>query len=180
MIGKECQILFKIPQPSLKARSCNPNPMFNKDCLQTRTLPQWTSEPTLWTTTNPFTKCKSCAIKKKMLSYLVFWAEQKGLNPFLQLTLDFEGATNATPLINPPRFVTDVFWPELNLVSWFRSDLSRNSASAEWEIHKLWVAITTQAAATPVLKMRTKPQTLTSISMLEIVQHPKNPSPAWI
>lgn len=115
-----------------------------------------------------------------MLSYLVFWAEQKGLNPFLQLTLDFEGATNATPLINPPRFVTDVFWPELNLVSWFRSDLSRNSASAEWEIHKLWVAITTQAAATPVLKMRTKPQTLTSISMLEIVQHPKNPSPAWI
>lgn len=108
-----------------------------------------------------------------MISYLVFWAEQKSLNPFLPLTLDFEGATNATPLINPPRFVTDVFWPDLNLVSWIRSDLSRNSAGADWKIHKFWVAITTQAAATPVLKMRAKPQTLNSISMLEIFQHPK-------
>ena len=92
--------------------------------------------------------------RRRWISYLVFWAEQRSLNPFLQITLDFGGATNATPLINPPRFVTAIFWPKLNLVSWFRSDLSHNSAGADWKIHKFWVAITTQAAATPVLKMR--------------------------
>lgn len=92
-----------------------------------------------------------------MIGYLVFWAEQKSLNPFLQLTLGFEGATNATPLINPPRFVANIFWPELNLMSGFRRDLSRNTAGADWKIHKFWVAITTQAAAAPVLKMWTNP-----------------------